>query len=70
MEPSKKNKGFEDLLEQLVGRTTSINNNQCIRKPFGCGRQINFNEEEWNEIEIKEYKISGLCNKCQKGFFG
>jgi hypothetical protein len=29
----------------------------------------NFSQEGWAEIEKKEFKISGLCAKCQQGFF-
>jgi hypothetical protein len=28
-----------------------------------------FSQEGWAEIEKKEFKISGLCAKCQKEFF-
>jgi len=35
--------------------------------PF-CGA-TNINQDGWSEIEKKEFKISGLCVKCQEGFF-
>jgi hypothetical protein len=38
------------------------------RCPF-CSKEIN-KEEFRNEISLKEFKISGLCQKCQDDFFG
>lgn len=38
------------------------------RCPF-CNKEIN-KEEFRNEISLKEFKISGLCQKCQDDFFG
>jgi len=35
--------------------------------PF-CGA-TNINQDDWAEIEKKEFKISGLCVKCQRDFF-
>ena len=39
-------------------------NGQC---PF-CGTQINENEFK-DELSYKEFKISGLCQKCQDEMF-
>lgn len=36
--------------------------------PF-CGREIQASEFR-NELSKREYKISGLCQKCQDDFFG
>lgn len=38
------------------------------RCPF-CNKEIN-KEEFRNEISLKEFKISGICQKCQDDFFG
>lgn len=68
MEPSKKSGPIRDFLEQTAGRTTAIRAERCIPKPIGCGNEINF--ETWDDLSIKEYKISGLCLQCQKKIFG
>jgi len=36
--------------------------------PF-CGKKIDTAEFR-DDISLKEYKISGLCQKCQDEFFG
>lgn len=39
----------------------AVKNGRC---PF-CGRDIKGKEDFRDEISWKEYKISGLCQKCQ-----
>ena len=36
--------------------------------PF-CKKKVNVNELR-NEINKEEYRISGMCQKCQDDFFG
>ena len=57
--------------------------NKDIMRAAGWGKQVKLIEEKKcpfcknfidvksfkNEINKKEYKISGLCQKCQDGFF-
>lgn len=70
MKPTKKSSVIKELLDSLAGRTEAIEHDRCINKPIGCGRKISKWELlEWEEIELIEYTISGLCNKCQKEIF-
>ena len=34
-----------------------------------CGKKIEY-EDFRNELSIKEFNISGMCQKCQDDFFG
>lgn len=43
-----------------------VENNQC---PI-CKQHINGKTDFKNELSWKEYKISGLCQKCQDEIFG
>jgi hypothetical protein len=61
-EPTTKSQGITDFLESLYGRTSSIAADHCVRAPIGCGGEAtNFRDER----SRKEYRISGLCQKCQ-----
>ena len=42
-----------------------VENNKC---PF-CKKEINLSDFK-NNVSIKEYHISGLCQKCQDEIFG
>lgn len=44
----------------------AVKNKKC---PF-CGKEIKGQEDFIDEISWKEYKISGLCQKCQDETFG
>ena len=53
--------GISDQLDEmfdLLGRK------KC---PF-CGKKVSINDFE-NELEKKEFALSGLCKKCQDSFF-
>jgi hypothetical protein len=69
MEPSKKAQPIEKFLEILGGRSTAIKDDKCISEPIGCGREVS-DMVQWSEIQLKEYRISGLCNICQNRIFG
>lgn len=57
-------------LENLTGRTTAVTTHKCVKAPFGCEREISFGEiETWDRLTIQEYKISGMCKKCQDEVF-
>ena len=66
-EPSKKSDALTELFEMMEGRTTAIRANICIRPPIGCGGPAT---EFDDPLSIKEYSISGLCQKCQNEVFG
>ncbi len=67
MQPTQKAPQVENTLEKLVGRSTAIKGNVCVRKPIGCGQPIaGFRDE----LSVREYRISGLCQKCQDALFG
>jgi hypothetical protein len=57
------------FLEDTMSRTTSIKANKCLPPPFGCGKKASFNNDLDGHENKQEYKISGLCAKCQKKQF-
>lgn len=70
MNPSDKSPQMTKFLERLAGRTTAITTSKCVSAPFGCGRDISPDEIKlWGPSFIREYRISGLCNKCQQEVF-
>ncbi len=71
MNASPKAPAIENLLTALSGadRRAVIKSSKCMPAPIGCGQEVclmNFD----NELSIKEYGISGLCQNCQDEFFG
>lgn len=67
MEPTNKSPELENFLEQFGGRTTAIREGVCIPFPIGCGNPImGFRDQ----LSLKEYRISGMCQNCQDEFFG
>jgi len=66
-EPTEKSPAIETLLERIAGRTTAIKGDRCVRLPVGCeGPATEFRDE----LSKREYRISGLCQKCQDRIFG
>ena len=65
-----KNESIDNYLSQTFGinRKEAIKNEVCVAEPIGCGEPV-FMEDFTNEISQREYKISGLCEKCQNSFF-
>ena len=46
----------------FLGRREAIGTNRCVPVPIGCGGPaIDFRDA----TSGKEYRISGLCQKCQ-----
>lgn len=48
-------------------RVESIEKRCCVKPPFGCGQPVG---EFRDALSEKEYRISGLCQKCQDEIFG
>jgi hypothetical protein len=64
--PSTKSSPVDEMLERLTGRTSAINHDMCIKRPYGCGEPIGpFNDL----LSETEYTISGLCQTCQDSVF-
>ena len=63
--PTKKSTNIDNLLESITGRSRvkSVTDNICV----SCGEGAN---EFDDEISVKEYNISGLCQGCQDSVFG
>jgi len=66
MKPSDKSPVIEMFLEAMAGRTTAIASNLCLPPPIGCGRPITPFRDN---LSLKEYGISGLCQECQDKIF-
>lgn len=68
-EPTKKNEAIEQTLTSTFGfnRRASIRGDRCVPAPIGCGGPAT---EFKDEVSRREYRISGLCQKCQDAFFG
>lgn len=48
------------------GRREAIGAAKCIPAPIGCGGEAT---EFRDDLSRKEYRISGLCQKCQDSVF-
>jgi len=67
--PSPKLPELEAFLEGIFGtaREASIMADRCVNPPVGCaGPATEFRDE----ISKREFRISGLCQKCQDSIFG
>ena len=85
IEPSPKAPELTDFLEAMAGRTTAIRGGRCVKKPFGCERLVELlvwpnvavGDKYYDDHpmpfrdgnSINEYRISGLCQKCQDDTF-
>jgi len=67
MTPTPKAPAIENLLNNLAGRTESIESNHCLKPPLGCGKPITPFRDKVSE---HEYRISGFCQSCQDKIFG
>lgn len=65
-EPTEKAEEIEIFLKEIYGvdRRDLIRQGVCMPPPIGCGRE-NVGEEFRDEVSRQEYRISGLCQKCQ-----
>ena len=73
MKPSKKSPELEEAFNTIFGidRKGSIEHNTCVAPPIGCGQVIENPEKHFrSQISLDEYRISGLCQKCQDEVFG
>ena len=68
-EPTKKSPAMESAIKREFGhdRRTAIILDLCQPAPIGCGGEA---KEFRDELSRREYRISGLCQKCQDAFFG
>ncbi len=67
-EPTKKSEAIEGVISAVLGqdRRTAIHEDKCQPPPIGCGLPVG---EFKDPISAKEYRISGLCQKCQDRLF-
>lgn len=61
-----RSKEIKDFIEKVFN--TDIEANVASDTCVMCKREIG-KDEGWKEIEVREYRISGLCNFCQKKVF-
>lgn len=75
VKPTYKSPGMNQFIDALAGETDSranaIKELRCIKEPLGCGQPIGDPEKHFKDtLSLKEYRISGLCQKCQDHIFG
>lgn len=63
MKPSDKSPEITKFLEDFFGRSTAIESDTCVT----CGLPVTAFR---NELSVKEYQISGMCQSCQDSVFG
>ncbi len=70
MNPTQKHPQIDNLLTSIFGfdRRESIIQNRCVPPPIGCDQEIKEKDFQ-NELERKEFRISGLCPRCQREIF-
>lgn len=66
-EPTPKSPAIAQFLDLMANRTDSIVNDRCVPAPIGCGGPAT---DFRDDISAKEFRISGLCQKCQDSIFG
>lgn len=64
-EPTHKSPEIENFLEGAFGRTTAIHEARCS----SCQDPVAM-EDFRDDLSRKEYRISGLCQKCQDSVWG
>lgn len=65
--PTSKNPAIADLLNKMGNRSEAIYTDKCVEPPMGCGGPAT---EFKDDLSRREYRISGLCQKCQDKVFG
>ena len=67
-QPTQKSFTMESALRDMFGfdRGIHIVANQCVTSPVGCGGAADLFTDE---VSKREYRISGLCQKCQDSIF-
>lgn len=64
MEFTKKAKEITDLMEAVAGKPRTMG--ECAT----CDNKFDPVEEFRDVLSLKEYRISGMCQKCQDSVFG
>ena len=59
-----RNPHINEFVNNVLGadRDASIEAGRCVPAPLGCGKE---NVKFDNELDAKEFAISGLCKNCQ-----
>lgn len=67
MKPTYKHPSLEQALKDIFGidRVKVISDNVCAT----CGKPVTRLSFR-NELSLKEYRISGMCQTCQDSVFG
>lgn len=69
---TKKDPVLEAQIRNITGvdRRAAIENNRCVPAPIGCGQPVKFPKGFCDDNSLREYQISGLCQRCQDKVFG
>jgi len=67
----KRTKELQSFLDKFAKKAFGISQTKAKEKNICvfCGKEIKM-EDFKDQLSIKEYKISGLCQKCQDNTFG
>lgn len=57
----------KEVTDALADRQSALEEGRCIKPPIGCGQKTGLKFRDFTSF--KEYKQSGLCQKCQDNFF-
>jgi|TARA_Y100000034_G_scaffold56693_1_gene69369 hypothetical protein len=68
MKSEKLNEFLDKKSQEMFGnkRSEAIEKASCVF----CNKNIDTDTEFKDELSAKEFKISGLCQKCQNSIFG
>jgi uncharacterized CHY-type Zn-finger protein len=66
-----RNKGIQNFIDKFAKKSFGRSQTEAKEKKICvfCGEVIKM-EDFKNQLSIKEYEISGLCQKCQDDTFG
>ena len=61
-----KSKNLQEFFKDVLPEETAIRaSGRCV----GCAKEMDDNEQFKDELSRSEYRISGLCQKCQDDVF-
>jgi len=65
--PTEKDESIDSFISDTLGfdRRGAVSSNTCAT----CGCDVSLDSFK-DELSLKEYHISGMCQKCQDDFFG
>lgn len=46
----------------------AVREGRCVSPPYGCGKILDLRKEFRDDLSIREWNITGMCQTCQDRF--